>query len=271
MPILNPNESFPIVRVLTDHTDTATHYVQAIIRDAVTDAVLATVNLDDKGNRRFQKVWKVPYDNVFAVGRYVLITTTIYDDSGYATKSGNYQEVGDTYLIQERWNVGKFGNVGGGGGLDYKELRKIVKEELAALELNELEPVDLPVNIDLRPSIDTLTNSVSGGFAELAAKIAAIEIPVPDTPEPVDFSGIESKIAAVIKAIDALPKFKETDLRPLIVALQEELGAIKAAIVSEVQVELAKPKVFSMAGTPDDIQAANKTRHLRGLANKYKV
>lgn len=149
---LRPREYFTIARGLEDHTDSGTYYVQAVIRNAKTDALIDTVNLTDHGSRRFSTPWQVPADTS-GEGFYILITTTIYDDSGYTSKSGSYGEKFDTYLVQDRPNP-NLGMGGGGVDIDYKKVRAMLKEEIAGIPPAPDIP-DFP-SVDLRPVFDRL-------------------------------------------------------------------------------------------------------------------
>lgn len=133
---LNPRESFTIVRQIEDHTDLTTYYVQAIVRNAKTDALLATVNLTLKGDQRYSADYLVPVDGS-GQGFWISIVTSVYTDAGYTTKSGNYGDKLDTYLVQERPNVNLGLGGGGGSDIDYKKVRKIIKEELDKLDTPE--------------------------------------------------------------------------------------------------------------------------------------
>ena len=99
---INPASTFPICRQIANHTDTGTYYVRGVIKDAINDSVLATVDLDDKGSQYFRYNWKVVYDNVMARGRYITIVTSVYTDSGYTTKSENYGDEINTYLLRKQ-------------------------------------------------------------------------------------------------------------------------------------------------------------------------
>jgi hypothetical protein len=127
---LNPRENFTIVRQLEDHTDSSTHYVQAVIRNARTDTIITTINLTDQGNRRFSKAWQVPAD-VSGQGFWISILTTVYDDSAYTTKSPSYGEKMEEFLVQDRYNF-SIGSGGGGTDLTPKRLREIMGDVLDA-------------------------------------------------------------------------------------------------------------------------------------------
>src|ERR1700674_2240241 len=101
---LEPLEQFPIVRGL-ETTDGNTNYVQAVIRNAVTDAVIGTVNLLDKGDhQRYAANWPVTQDGS-GLGLYIIITTSVYTDSGYSVKSSNFGDKFETYIVQRRPNA----------------------------------------------------------------------------------------------------------------------------------------------------------------------
>ena len=268
MMTLNPSEDFPIVRVLQDHTDTGTNYVQCIIRDATTDAIVDTVNLDDLGDRRFKKVWKVIWDNSFARGRYLLFTTTVYSDSGYTVKNPIYSEVGDTYLVQERFNNhAQFG--GGGESIDYatlyKEVRKIIKEEMKGIEIPKIE---MP---DMKPH----TKEIMAKMQEIEKKVDTIEMPEMEKPEKIDLTPLDNKMDAVmketIKEIKALPKFKETDLTPVIQTIIKEVKALKEDILEEIAIETSKTKTFTLQASAQDQTKSKRSMYLKNLASQYGI
>ncbi len=207
---LSPAESFPIVRVLKDPSDTATHYVQAVIRDATTDALLATVNLDDKGNRRFQKVWKVIWDDTYGKGKYLVITTSVYDDSEYTTLSPNYAEEADTYLVQQRWDL-SLGQGGGGGSIDEAFFKKVITEVLDGRAQPEIE---IPDPVDTA----SLRDEILSGVEERVTRIVKT-IPEPPEPEDVDLSKLESGVTSLLSELKTRPQFEHTDLTPLVRAI----------------------------------------------------
>ena len=228
LPQLAPNESFPIVRVLKDHTDTSTNYVQAVIRDATTDALVDTVNLTDKGDRRFSKVWKVPYADAYNRGRYLVITTTVYTDSGYTTKNGNYAEEAETYLVQERWNPTSFQ---GGGSIDENQFKKVIREVLSE-QKDTAETEDAPELGAMppeKPEVDV--EALVGRIKEVVTTaVDSITIPDPEKPERVDLSSIESALNSVLLEIAAMPRFKDTNIQPIIDVLEslsEQVSDVK--------------------------------------------
>lgn len=178
--ILRPQRNFTVVRQLANHLDASTYYVRAVIRDSYTDEILATLNLDDKGGQRFTKSWLVAPDPS-GLGRDISIVSSVYTDSGYTTKSENYGDEENGYLIEANNLIGR----GGGSGIDAYTVRKIVKEELEKV-IKEPEKVVFDYDRILQA------------------------IPQPTIQEPVDLS-------PVLKAI----KNKKIDLEPVIQKIEE--------------------------------------------------
>jgi hypothetical protein len=201
---LNPLEDFTIARGLEDHTDNTTYYVRAVVRNAKTDSLIATVTLDDKGDgHRFSKKWQVPADQT-GQGFYILITTSVYTDSGYTTKTPNYGDKYETYLVQDRLN-----RVIDVPQIDYKGLETMMKRqiEVAFAKLPEpIDPTKLP-KVDLAPVLSAISgvkrdiagielpeqpeldlNPILSEIRGARSDIRSIEIPTPD------FSGIEERL-----------------------------------------------------------------------------
>lgn len=222
---LNPAETFPIVRVLGNHTDTATYFVRAVIQDATTDVVLDTINLTDLGNRRFRKAWKVVYDNAYSSGRYITITTTVYTDSGYTTKSENYSEEVETYLVQQRWNIATMASLGGGASpvIDYKEVRKIIIEELAKIKFPKME---MPKPVDVSPIMEEIKT--------LNDKVDKIEIPVLEKLDTIDLHPLEKGLEKIAKEINMFPRFEKTD-QAFIVKVAGNINKIAEDLKNEIE------------------------------------
>lgn len=199
---LQPQSNFTIVRQIADHTDAGTYYVRAVVRNAQSDVILDTLDLDDKGSLRFKKDWQAPAD-VSGQGFYISIVTSVYSDSGYTTKSPNYGDEEHTYLVQDRLMLR-----GGGGGTDLTAVRRIIKSELASLP--QPEPVVIPTMPwdDIFAKLDDI--------AELVRNIAIPEVNL----EPVLSSINDVKSAVVDK-----PVTPATDITPI----TDELSDIRAA------------------------------------------
>lgn len=225
---LNPSESFPILRVLKDHTDTNTYYVRCVIRDATTDALLDTVNLTDKGDRRFSKLYKVPYDAVYGKGRFIIITTSVFTDSAYTTKSLNHSEEAETYLVQQRWDP--LFSMGGGAGVDYKEIKKIISEALDGKKIEPSYPVILKQNFPIKEIIKSVSENIDKAIKN---------IPKPEKLEMVDMKPMERSIETMgkemIKVVKDIPPHKMIDLSPISKEVSKEIQNLRPLIEKAIQ------------------------------------
>lgn len=236
---ISPQETFPIVYVLSDPNDTGTYYVRSVLRNSATGAVIniantAFVNLTNQGNRRFTKNISAPNDPG-GQGLWIDITTTVYTDSGYTTKSDVYAEQNDRFLVQVRWNTGL--GVGGGGysnanegasSIDYKKIKELM------IEVVKENPVEIDA-VDLDPVLNNF-GSLHERITKLQNLITAIDIP---QPQKLDLSlvlrGLEGiktmmkpvDIKPILDAIDAL-EFPETpDLIPHVNKIHSALKEVR--------------------------------------------
>lgn len=203
--ILQPGNSFTIVRQIGNHLDTDTNYVRAVIRNAYTDAVIDTLDLTDKGSQRFKKDWQVPQDTS-GQGFYISVITSVYTDSGYTTKNPNYADEENTYLVQNRVPLGR----SGGGGVDSYTVRQIIKQEIE----KTIQPLD-----SLYGAIGALQREVNRIPKELAADradevIGAVKA-IPESPK-VDLAPVISAVKETIRAVETKEITPPTDLSPLI-------------------------------------------------------
>ena len=202
---LSPNENYPIFYGIINHTDTNTYYVRTVIYDS-SHNVLDTVNLEDKGNQNFLKIWKVPYDNVFQRGKWVLLVTSVYTDSGYTTKSENYGDEFETHLIQERWNMATMASIGGGGGTDIGTIKKAVKEEINKLKFptpKEFKQKEYGTN-----------------FSDIATGLSTLKKAIETIPtEQVSLRSLENSIDDLIDEVKAKPVTPVTNLKPIAKAI----------------------------------------------------
>lgn len=205
---LNPREIFTIARGLEDHTDNTVLYVRAFVRNARTDVLLETINLTNQGdNHRFSNTYQVPADPT-GQGFYIIVTTSVYSDSGYTTKSTLYGDKYDEHLVMQRVNPNLGGLGGGGGGeMDYGKVRKIIQEELAKLtfpELPKFEQAQMPDLEPIKEALITLQSSIGG-------------IKMPEMK--VDFSGILERIDRLpAKAVS--PQVIQDQLKPVLRAAE---------------------------------------------------
>lgn len=221
--ILRPQRNYTIVRQLANHLDSGTYYVRAVVRDSYTDVILATLDLDDKGGQRFTKSWLVAPDPS-GLGRDISIVSSVYTDSGYTTKSENYGDEENGYLIEANNLVGRGG---GGSGIDSYTLRKVLKEELEKFDIEELfkkytkeqETVDYEriegcmkhcEPTDLTPVLE-------------AIKDKAIT-------KPTDLEPVMKVLTKISKSIDSI---EPTDIQPVIEAIHKnEIPKLTEVVIS---------------------------------------
>ena len=270
---LTPNEIFPIVRILIDTTDSTLYYPQAVVKDSKTSETLATVNLAFVSTRYYMTTYTVPNDTVFGQGRHINITTTIYTDSNHTTKSEAYYDEVQQYVIQQRWNpsayMGGNSEAKGGADIDYKKLREIIVEELKKLKFPEqIQAKDFPTKV----IVDSIVAKID-------------KIPVP---EKVILTNLEDAILSLNLTLDALPKFKETDMSPVaratnqlradMLAMHKEYMATMDEYMDKM-LETAKMKFINnvkngtvdFSVTDDEEMALKKKRkkYLNSLMSKY--
>lgn len=219
---LHPKETFTIVRQIEDHTDSGTYYVQAVVRNAKTDVLLDTINLDDKGDRRFSKSYIVPADPS-GEGVWISILTSVYTDSGYTTKSQGYADKMESYLVQARPVFNPNYPIPTGPDIDYKRIKAIVEEEITKARPKEVDLSDVInsvkqvqgqvtvvkniINSQKPTDISPISNSLDG----VSSLIKAIKIPEFDyskIDEIISFA-MENFSAELIRKIDNLPKITD--------------------------------------------------------------
>lgn len=239
---VNPNTNLRIVRQLADPYDLGTNYVRAVVRNSATGAVLDTVNLTDEGSQRFSGFYHTNADPS-GVGYYIDVTTTVFTDAGYTTKSENYQVETNTYHVIQQFGPGM--GLGGGADVNYEKVRRIVQEELAKLVIPEpVTPPDLtPVllgleqrltksvgaikipeqkEVDLEPVMQEVRTSVDNAINTLLLAVDGKEV----TP-PTDISPV----------LEAINDFKATDLQAGINAIQGILEPLEGLLARQDDVE----------------------------------
>ncbi len=182
--------------------------MQAVIKSAVTRAVLATVSLTDRGNGYFDYEWRTIVDKD-GQGTQITIVTSVYADSGYTTRSDSYGDKGEAYTILD---IQRLAGGGGGGDVDYKKIEKIVSKVIGDVESTETPEVDL--------------SPVLEGLKKLQKLVGAIEIPeIEIIPEHVcDDAPILEAISKLSDAVQNIPTDTPdaVDLSPVLDKLDEQ-------------------------------------------------
>jgi hypothetical protein len=210
---LKPQQSFTVVRQIANHLDSATYYVRAVIRNAHTDDLIDTLNLEDRGGQRFTRNWRVPADRS-GQGFYISIVTSVFSDAGYTTKSENYGDEENTHLVSDVFANQSRG--GGGGWLDAATLRKIMREEIQKAKPEPTKPTE-PVNLNpLLQAIERVSDAVSAIPTEKST--------------PVDLSPVTEAMETLRSAIAEKEVTQPTDLSPVLAKFEEIAPVIEAGI-----------------------------------------
>lgn len=280
---LSPQETFPIVYVLGDPTDTGTYYVRSVVRNAVTGAIIRInnlnyVNLTSLGSQRFAKTIQAPNDPG-GQGTWIDITTTVYTDSAYTTVSGAYVTQLDKYLVQQRLSTST--GFGGGGfskiGVDdfsYEKLKKllieIIKEYVEPTQPTDLSPVMQGIknlglaleNIDIP---ETQKIDLAGHAQDIVT--AVTEMIIKHKPKPFDPRQLLDAIGAVPGKFPEIPK--HPDYSPDLTEISTALEYIKRYIDGQKKIEdmpidhFLKTK-FSFKPTPDKtVETATRLQKLK--------
>lgn len=227
---LQPQKNFAIVRQLPDPSDSNTYYVQAVIRNAETDALIATINLTDKGERRFIGIWNaIPDKN--GQGTLVSIRTAVYTDSGYTIPSDTYSQEIETYLILERFNpnvmVSMLGPALGGDDVDYKRIADIVnfvfekrlEKVLSILNTLEARKSDGPAVIkEIRAALSTSEKEITKAIEK---KEVTEKTDLSKVLEKLDELDLLKQINASIESLYGFVETNKTDFEPVISAMKE--------------------------------------------------
>jgi hypothetical protein len=197
---ISPGENFDLFYFIRNHTDLTTYYVQAKVYDARTGALLATQNLTQASTngRLFLATLQAPGDPQ-ALGRNIVSIATVYTDSGYTTKSTDYEEQEQYFLIRAELPFLA------GGGVDYRTLREIMQEEVDR-GIKAIPPPPAPQEVPY----DTLY----GAIGALTREINRIP------KEAADDTAILEKLDEVLTAIGALPEKLRVDLTPFVMAVR---------------------------------------------------
>lgn len=260
--VLQPQNYFTIVHQISNHLDNNTYYVQAVIRNAFSDEIIATVQLTDKGGRRFKYDWRVPAD-AFGQGFYVSIVTSVYTDSLYTTKSENYGDDENTYLVQERVFLN---GLGGSGGIDTFDLRRVLREELDKLketpEENEDEPeiVESPepmrweeilsAILDLKNYLieaesgeddySSILNQISFSEGKIIQQIKDSEA---DDPEDIDFSPLMNEVMGMQHVLEEKIDLKTEEVKKAVIDVDKDGISEKISRLMEL---LTDPEIQQM-------------------------
>jgi flagellin-like hook-associated protein FlgL len=211
---ISPGEPFDIFYFIRNHTDSTTYYIRAKVYDVRTGELLATHNLTQSAinTRLFTKTVDAPPDPV-GYGRNIVAIATVYTDSGYTTKSTDYEEQEQYYLIKAQVPF-----VGGGGGVDYRTVREIIQEELktALGALPKPEKLQVPDAPDM-----SFVDALFGSLGAITREIGRIP------KEGTNLTSLNTKLDNLVQALKDRPQFERTDLSNVVEIVDRALAAIR--------------------------------------------
>lgn len=273
---LHPKETFTIVRQIEDHTDSSTYYVQAVVRNAKTDALLATINLDDKGDRRFSKTYIVPADPS-GEGVWISILTSVYTDSGYTTKSGSYADKMESYLVQARPVFNPNYPTPTGPDIDYSRIDKIVAKHISKTLEDKVLPAELltisevigNLKTSLKPVFDFVKNykpnETKVDFVPVVSAISNLENKINNIEKPEKFkyeliSEINSNLVADVRKSILVSEQQKAELIDVVKkAIGEEKDMLEDKLFKFVMVlKSDKPEKDDKEEPEDDLDANKK-------------
>jgi len=213
--VLQPQSEFAIVRQIANHLDTGTYYVSAVIRYAYTDELIGRVALSLKGEQRYANNFRMPADTS-GQGYYVSIVTSVYTDSDFTTKSENYGDEENTYLVQER----VLNTLRGGGGLDSRTTRRIIAEELEKIKFPEQEKITIPK----QKEYDNKFNEISKELTSIKDLVGAL--PTQNS----DLRPVMTRLNELAQEVRTKPVTPETDLTPVVELINNIVDDLKENI-----------------------------------------
>lgn len=126
---LEPNSQFLIEQKLPSPSLTGPYYVQAIVKNSISGATLATINLTDDGTHRyFSSLWTVPA----LEGVQISIFKTVYDDAAHTTEDPAYGTTLESHIIKHVATQ-LLGGFTRGGEVDYDRIERMISNHIERL------------------------------------------------------------------------------------------------------------------------------------------
>lgn len=170
-----PIKPFLVDYKINNPSDSSTYYVRAVIKNSVSGATLATLNLTDNGSKYFSYTWTTPPD-MSGTGLQVTIFKTVYTDSGYTTESEIYGTTVENYIVRDV-ATRNLQTGASGKSLGKKDIEEVVQKVLSE-SLPEKEDVvgrvgEMIRNIseELKGSLGATSEGHSKNLMTLGAKL----------------------------------------------------------------------------------------------------
>lgn len=226
---LTPSFPFTLSFFLTDHTDLATYYCQAIVYDSTTGEILNTVNLDKSStnDHLFSKVAQAPGD-VSGHGRSITVVATAYTDSAYTTKSPLYQEQSEVHIVKSEKLLG---GSGGYASIDYRVIKDLIDEAVSKIPKQEKINIPTPEKM-VMPEMQW--DKVLTAIETLKTEISLIP------KERVDITPLLYGLDSLKNDVQAI-YIPETDISPILSAIDDTRNEL--ALINEEQKQHREDKM----------------------------
>jgi len=244
-------------------SDTATYYVQAVIRDTRTNEVLETLDLTDVDGNYFRKAWTVVQDPT-GFGREIEIQKTVYDDAEYTIPSSIYGRWLDQYTVLQIVPIGGPGSGAGGGGMDYNVIESILEKQLKLILGILLETIN-GSKVDLT-GISEVVNSLKTG-SQHEETIRGVHTSISEISELA--RGIQKLLPEVTNHMKVTRSESDTKTTQIKEMVQKAETAI-AGILENVTPKLEK-KIDAELTRVVDITAKNFEKLAEDLGNKVSL
>ena len=230
MSSVTPRQYLPITGYISNPADTNTYYLKAYIYKHVginAPALIETVSLVDRGEGIFSYAYQTPAD-VSGEGYFLSVFVKTFTDEACTTESFRYERTEYKYKVIERVL-----HLGGGADIDYKRIKKMIKEEVKVLGkypelsldpvIKEIRGIRTQDNKDVKSILDNIAKKVSNIIvpkqdnSDVLKEVKNIKFPKQDK---VDLKPIvnrinlleletNKKIKRIFRAIDEIPTTKE--------------------------------------------------------------
>lgn len=134
---ISPGKNVVVSYYLNNPADTGTYYVRAVISDAITAEVLATLDLTED-NRYYSTTWTAPQDRS-GTGRQLKVLYTVYDDPGYTIESVVYGSQLESWMVLETNSLAGVRAASQGASLG--DIRRIAQEIVKLVPQPDLQPI----------------------------------------------------------------------------------------------------------------------------------
>lgn len=212
--LISPGEPFDIYYFLRNPTDTATYYVQAVVYDVRTGEVLFTAPLTGMASNPhlFAAIAQAPADSS-GIGRNILAVASVYLDAAFTSKSTDYEEQEQAFLVKASLGFPTGGAIDFTGLADGIEERiaKTLKKALQSIEREEPAPTDLSGVFGALGAIQREINRIPKDCyddTELKAHVSGVKDAVANIPQPekVNLGPIQTHLARIAELVGGLQR-----------------------------------------------------------------